>query len=254
MARIIALVNQKGGVGKTTSAINIGAGLHKAGKRVLLVDLDSQGNLTLSVGIQAHELERTTFELLKGGCIAAETIIDRGYHVIPSDIRLSAADLEFSGIPGREMLLKEALEPIVKQYDYILIDCPPSLGLMALNGLAAAEEVFVPLQAHFLALSGMVQLLQTVNVVKKRINPQLEITGVIITMFDSRKNLNKEVLERIQEYFPHKVFRSIIRDNISLAEAPSFGQDIFTYKADSRGATDYMSLCKEINMQRGMKK
>lgn len=249
MARIIALVNQKGGVGKTTSTINIGAGLHRAGKRVLLVDLDPQGNLTVSVGIEAHTLACTMFEVLKGDCRPQEAIIKRGYAVIPADIRLSGADMELSAVPGREMLLKEALTPIAKNYDYILIDCPPSLGLITLNGLTAAREIFIPLQAEFLALNGMAQLFNTVKAVQKRLNPQLDITGIITTLYDSRKNLNKEVLEKVQEYFPDKTFKALIRNNVSLAEAPSFGQDIYEYKPDSRGAEDYTALCDEIIKQ-----
>ena len=249
MARIIALVNQKGGVGKTTSTINIGAGLHKAGKRVLLVDLDPQGNLTVSVGVEAYNLDYTVFEVLKGDAEPQAAIVKRGYDIIPADIRLSGADMELSAVPGREMLLKEALAPISSNYDYILIDCPPSLGLITLNGLTAAREIFIPLQAEFLALNGMAQLLNTVKAVQKRLNPQLDITGIIATLYDSRKNLNKEVLEKIRQYFPNKTFDALIRDNISLAEAPSFGQDIYEYKPDSKGAEDYTALCAEIIKQ-----
>ena len=246
MARIIALVNQKGGVGKTTSTINVGAGLHRAGKRVLLVDLDPQGNLTVSVGIEAHELSNTVFEVLKGDAEAREAIVKRGYDIIPADIRLSGADMELSAVPGREMLLKEALQPIQGDYDYILIDCPPSLGLITLNGLTAAREIFIPLQAEFLALNGMAQLLNTVKAVQKRLNPQLEITGIITTLYDSRKNLNKEVLEKIKEYFPDKTFKALIRDNVALAEAPSFGLPILLYDGKCKGAEAYECLTKEF--------
>ena len=249
MARVIAVANQKGGVGKTTSTINIGAGLHKAGKRVLMVDLDPQGNLTVSVGVEAYNLDYTVFEVLKGDAEPQAAIVKRGYDIIPADIRLSGADMELSAIPGREMLLKEALAPIAENYDYILIDCPPSLGLITLNGLTAAREIFIPLQAEFLALNGMAQLLNTVKAVQKRLNPQLEITGIITTLYDSRKNLNKEVLEKIKEYFPDKTFKALIRDNVALAEAPSFGNDIFEYRADSNGAEDYKRLCAEIIKQ-----
>lgn len=249
MARIIALVNQKGGVGKTTSTINIGAALARAGKRVLLVDLDPQGNLTVSLGITAHELTATLYELLKGDVNAPQTIIKGQYDVIPADIRLSGAELELSSQPGREMILKEALQPIQANYDYILIDCPPSLGLITLNGLTAAQEIFIPLQAEFLALNGMAQLLKTIDAVQKRLNPQLDISGIITTLYDSRKNLNKEVLEKIQQYFPDKAFKTLIRDNVALAEAPSFGKDIFEYRADSNGAEDYKRLSKEIIIQ-----
>jgi chromosome partitioning protein len=249
MARVFLVASGKGGVGKTTSAINIGAGLQKAGKKTLMVDLDPQGNLTVSVGIETRDLNLTVFEMLKGECAAVEAIIQRGYDVIPADIRLSGADMELSAIPGREMLLKEALAPLSGDYDYILIDCPPNLGLITLNGLTAAKEIFIPLQAEFLALNGMAQLMNTVNAVQKRLNPQLNVTGIITTLYDSRKNLNKEVLEKIRSYFPNKVFNTLIRDNVALAEAPSYGNDIFEYKANSKGAENYAALCVEIIRQ-----
>lgn len=246
MPRIIALVNQKGGVGKTTSTINIGAGLCEAGKRVLLVDIDPQGNLSVSVGLEAYALEHTVFEVLKGEANIRDAIVKRGYDVLPADIRLSGADVELGGIPGREMLLREVLADIERDYDYILIDCPPSLGLITLNGLTAAREIFIPLQAEFLALNGMAQLLNTVKAVQKRLNPQIRVTGIITTLYDSRKNLNKEVLQKIRQYFPGITFATLIRDNVSLAEAPSYGQNIYEYKPDSKGAEDYTALCAEI--------
>lgn len=249
MTRIIALVNQKGGVGKTTSTINIGAALAETGRRVLLVDLDPQGNLTVSLGIKAHEIDHTLYEVLKGDATATQATFKGRYDTLPSDIRLSAAELELSSLPGREMILKEALQEVKENYDYILIDCPPSLGIITLNGLTAAQEIFIPLQAEFLALNGMAQLLTTIKAVQKRINPQLEISGIITTLYDNRKNLNKEVVEKIKEYFPEKVFDTLIRDNVALAEAPSFGQDIFTYKPDSNGAEDYKNLSKEVIKQ-----
>lgn len=248
MTRIIALVNQKGGVAKTTSAINIGAGLSRLNRKVLLIDIDPQGNLTDSLGVQAHKLKNTIHEMLRGDITAREAIIKvkSGYDIIPADIRLSGAEIELSTQPGREMILKEILEPIIKDYDYILIDCPPSLGLLTLNALTAAKEIFIPLQAEYLALHGMSQLIQTFLTVKKRLNPDLEITGIITTLFDSRKILNREVIENIREYFPDKLFDTRIRSNVSLAEAPSHGLDIFRYKPDSNGAIDYANLTKEI--------
>lgn len=248
MTRIIALVNQKGGVAKTTSAINIGAGLTRLNRKVLLIDIDPQGNLTASLGVQAHKLKNTIHEMLRGDITAREAIIKvkNGYDIIPADIRLSGAEIELSTQPGREMILKEILEPITKNYNYILIDCPPSLGLLTLNALTAAKEIFIPLQAEYLALHGMSQLIQTFLTVKKRLNPDLEITGIITTLFDSRKILNREVIENIREYFPDKLFDTRIRSNVSLAEAPSHGLDIFRYKPDSNGAIDYANLTKEI--------
>jgi len=242
---IVALINQKGGVGKTTSTINIGAGLAQLGKKVLLVDLDPQAHLTYSLGIQAHEQKATIYELLQGGDLG-ETIVKRnGLSVIPSTLNLSGAEVELSGVAGREFLLKEALSGL-KGFDYVLLDCPPSLGLLTLNALTTAGEVYIPLQTEFLALQGMTKLLETIEVVKKRLNKELEITGIIATRYDSRKNLNREVVEKIQEHFGDKLFKTLVRDNIALAEAPSFGKTIFEYKADSNGAEDYLNICKEI--------
>ena len=244
--QIIALTNQKGGVGKTTCAINIGAGLNGLNKRVLLIDLDPQAHLTYSLGIPAHELNNTVYELLKGTVILKETIIERnGLSLVPSSLNLSGAEIEFSGVAGREFLLKESVEGL-KKYDYVFIDCPPSLGLLTLNALTTAQEVYIPLQTEFLALQGMTKLLETINIVKKRLNKDLEIAGIIAMRFDNRKNLNREVVEKIKEYFGNKLFNTLIRDNISLAEAPSFGKTIFEYKSNSYGSKDYLDLCKEI--------
>jgi chromosome partitioning protein len=244
--QITALINQKGGVGKTTCATNIGAGLNKLGKHVLLIDLDPQAHLTYSLGIPAHELKNTVYELLRGIVTLKKTIIKRnGLNLIPSSLNLSGAEIEFSGVAGREFLLKETLEGL-KKYDYVFIDCPPSLGLLTLNALTTAQEVYIPLQTEYLALQGMTKLLETLNIVKKRLNKNIEITGIIAMRFDGRKNLNREVVEKIKEYFGNKLFNTLIRDNISLAEAPSFGKTIFEYKSNSYGAKDYLDLCKEI--------
>lgn len=246
--RIIALVNQKGGVGKTTSTKNIGAGLTALGKKVLVIDLDPQANLTYSLGVSAHDTNNTIYEVLKGEIRVKDAIIvkDNGLHILPSSINLSGAEIELSGTAGRELLLKEALSDLKGQYDYILLDCPPSLGLLTLNALTTAREIFIPLQAEFLALQGMSKLIETIEVIKKRLNPELKVTGIIGTLYDSRKRLNREVIDKIKGYFGDKLFKTMIRDNISLAEAPSFGQDIFTYREDSKGAEDYKNLCKEI--------
>ncbi len=245
--KIIALINQKGGVGKTTSTLNIGDGLIKLGKSILLVDLDPQAHLTYSLGIQAHELNLTIYDLLKNEATLNEVLIDRsgGLKVIPSTLDLSGAEIELSGVAGREFLLKESLGDI-QRFDYVLLDCPPSLGLLTLNALTTSNEVYIPLQTEFLALQGMKKLIDTVDIVKKRLNKNLEITGVIGTRYDHRKNLNREVVEKIQSYFDKKVFNTLIRDTIALAEAPSFGQTIFEYNPKSYGADDYLKLCKEI--------
>ena len=247
----IAFTNQKGGVGKTTSAANVGAALAEKGKKVLLIDLDPQANLTTSLGIKSHELENTVYEVFKNYCSINDTLIDLGrpdgnLWLLPSSLSFSAAETEFSGEAGREFLLKEVLLTLDKEFDYVLIDCPPSLGLLTINGFTAADEVYIPLQTEFLALHGMTQLMQIYNVVKRRLNPDLEITGIIGTMYDGRKKLNREVIAKIKDYFGDKLFDTIIRTNVSLAEAPSFGQDIFRYKPDSQGAEDYASLAEEI--------
>jgi len=244
--KIIALINQKGGVGKTTSTVNIGAGLTKLNKKVLLIDLDPQAHLTYSLGIPAHELDKSIYKLIKKEVTWKEILIKRNeLKIIPSSLGLSGAETELSGIAGKEFLLKEALGGL-KGFDYILIDSPPSLGLLTINALTTAQEVYIPLQVEFLALQGLSKLLETIDIVKKRLNKNLEITGIIAIRFDGRKNLNKEVVEKIKDYFGNKLFKTFIRDNISLAEAPSFGKTIFEYKSNSHGANDYLNLSKEI--------
>jgi chromosome partitioning protein len=248
--KVIALMNQKGGVGKTSSTINIGTGLNQLKNKVLVVDLDPQAHLTYSLGIKAHELEKTVYTLLKGECQVKEVLIERsGIMIIPSSLDLSGAEIELSGIAGREFLLKDALKKL-RAFDYVLMDCPPSLSLLTINALTAVKEVYIPLQTEFLALQGMGKLLETVEIVRKRLNKRLRITGVIGTRYDSRKKLNKEVIEKIKEHFGDKLFKTLIRDNISIAEAPSFGKSIFDYKSNSHGAEDYLNLCKEI-IERG---
>ncbi len=220
------------------------------GKKVLLVDLDPQAHLTCSLGIQSHGLERTVYELLKGETKFNDVTIDRsGLTVIPSSLNLSGAELEFSGLAGREFLLKDGLKGI-RGFEYVLIDCPPSLGLLTLNALIVAKEVYIPLQTEFLALQGMGKLLETIDIVKKRLNKKLRASGVIGTRYDNRKRLNREVIGKIREYFGDKLFNTLIRENISIAEAPSFGKTIFEYKANSYGAEDYLNLCNEI-LERG---
>jgi chromosome partitioning protein len=245
----IAFVNQKGGVGKTTCVINTGAGLAKQGKKVLMIDLDPQANLTYSLGLEAGE-GRTIYDLMKGTVNAEDTMIEReGFKVIPSGMALALAEMEFAGIPGREKLLQEKLLEL-NSIDYLIIDCPPSLGILTLNALTTAIEVFIPLQTEALALQGVEQLTDTIYTVRRRLNPHLEITGVIANRYDGRKILNREVVGKIRKDFGNKVFKTVIRENVSLAEAPSWGQTIFEYKPNSYGAEDYTSLCKEITGRR----
>jgi chromosome partitioning protein len=242
---IIAFANQKGGVGKTTSVVNVGAGLQKLGKKVLLIDMDPQSHLTYSLGVQPQN--KTIYELLKGDISINETIIDRnGLKIIPSTIDVSGAEFELAGIPGREFLLKVAFRKLTDRFDYILIDCPPSLGLLTVNAFTTTQEVYIPLQTENLAMQGMSKLLQTIEIVKERLNGELKVTGVIATRFDSRRNLNKQVVEIIKKHFGDKLFETLIRENVSLAETPSFGKTIFEYKPESSGAEDYTNLCKEI--------
>ncbi|MDZ7714997.1 MAG: ParA family protein [Balneolaceae bacterium] len=245
--KTIAFTNQKGGVGKTTSTINVGAGLCLQGKKVLLVDLDPQANLTYSLRMNSQRLDTTIYDVLKGRTDPSEAIISHnGFDILPSSIDLSGAEMEFANEPARETLLKNSLGKVADGYDYILVDCPPNLGLLTLNAFTAVNEVFIVLQSEYLALHGLSKLMDVIKVVKERLNPNIEISGIICTLFDGRKNLNKEVVDHIQDYFGDKVFNTLIRDNVALAEAPSHHKTIFEYDPESHGAKDYMSLAKEI--------
>jgi chromosome partitioning protein len=244
MGRIIACSNHKGGVGKTTSVVNIGAGLSRLKKTVLLVDMDPQANLTQSFGLKFPEF--TIYEALKGEHELVPINIDTNLDVIASTLDLSGAEMELSSEAGREYIFTELLEPLINNYEYIIIDCPPSLGLLTINALTAANELFIPLQPHYLAIKGLTKIIEVKDKVKKRLNKSLEITGVFVTQFDKRKILHRDVLDTINTYFQDKVFNTRIRDNIALAEAPSAGTDIFRYNPTCFGAEDYMELCKEI--------
>lgn len=244
MSKIISISNHKGGVGKTTSTINIGAGLNKLGKKVLLIDLDPQANLSQSLGL--IDQERTIYGALRGEYPLEPIQIVKGLEVVPSTLDLSGAEVELNGEAGREYILKELIEPLRSNYDYILIDSPPSLGLLTINSFTASQEVFIPLQAQYLALQGLAKLTEVINKIQKRLNKELHIGGVFITQYDSRKVLNRDVVTTIQAHLKEVVFKTIIRDNIALAEAPSQGVDIFRYNPKSYGAEDYLSLCKEI--------
>ena len=246
--RVISFVNQKGGVAKTTSCVNIGASLADQGRRVLLVDLDAQGSLSTSTGLKeigADEL--TVYEVLKGADIreAVRTLSD-DLAVVPTDIRLSGAEIELSSVPGREFLLREALTAFEDVFDYVLIDCPPSLGVLTLIALTASDGVIVPVKADYLALKGMSQLVDVISVVKRRMNPGLEIVGVIATFFNSRRNLDQQIVDQIETFFPGKLFETKISQNTALAEAPSQGKNIFEYDSRSKGAQQYRTLAEEL--------
>lgn len=244
MSKIISISNHKGGVGKTTSAINIGAGLNKLKKKVLLIDLDPQANLSQSLGV--IEPERTIYGAIRGDYDIEPIEILKGLDLIPSTLDLSGAEVEMSGEAGREYILKELIEPLRSSYDFIIIDSPPSLGLLTINAFTTSDSILIPLQAQYLALQGLTKLIEVVDKIKRRLNKELRIGGVFITQYDSRKVLNRDVVATIEAHFKDEVFKTRVRDNIALAEAPAQGLDIFRYNPKSYGAEDYLSLSKEI--------
>jgi chromosome partitioning protein len=244
MGIVISLLNHKGGVGKTTSAINIGAGLVELGKRVLLIDLDPQANLTISLGIPRQK--QTIYEALRGEGDLLPYTHKKNLDIITSSLDLSGAEMELINEAGREYILRELLSQISDDYDYILIDCPPSLGLLTLNALTSSQWVIIPLQTEFLAVQGLAKIKQVIDKVKFRLNKNLEIGGVIPTMYDSRRVLNRDVVDTIHRYFGEKVFKTYIRENVALAEAPAQRKDIFDYSPKSSGAIDYLDACKEL--------
>ncbi len=259
MALRYCVVNQKGGVGKTTTAVNLGAALAAKGKRVLLVDIDPQSNLTTHLGLggrpEGDEIVETTpipeitvYEVLKGQKGIRDVVIRRSENldIVPSSLLLSAADLELGGVIGRELILKRALNDVDSEYDYIIIDCPPALGLLSLNGLADVTKVVIPVQSEYLALHGVRQLLDTVDQVRDVYNPALSVGGVLICLHDARKRLARAVFDTIKSYFGELVFETVIRTNVALAEAPASGQTIFEYAPKSSGAEDYLQFAEEI--------
>jgi chromosome partitioning protein len=250
--RIIAFMNQKGGVGKTTTAVNLGACLAKLGRKVLLIDIDPQANSSIHLGIDIYKTKASIYNVLLGEMPVAKAVKQtkrKNFDIIPSNIDLSGAEVELASAVGRETILRDALLEHVREgghYDYVLIDCPPSLGLLSLNALTTASEVFIPVQTQFFALQGMGKLLDVVNLVKRRLNPNLDLSGIILTMFDRRTNLAHEVVEEVRKYFKEKVFASTIRSNVRIAEAPGHGKTIIEYDPNSSGAKDYMELAREV--------
>lgn len=255
MAHIIAIANQKGGVGKTTTTINLGSYLAKAGKRVLIVDLDPQGNTSSGLGIDKNDLQQSLYHVLVNDGEAEKAVLKTPFHgleVLPAAPILAAAEVELVNVSGREFRLNQALGKL--DYDYVLIDCPPSLGLLTLNGLVAAHSLLIPVQAEYYALEGLGQLLQTVQSVRKKLNPSLTLLGVLLTMHNGRTTLSTQVYEEVKKHFPDTLFDTIIPRNVRLAEAPSYGKPISHYDKWSKGARGYKELAKEVIVRTGGKK
>lgn len=249
LSKIMAVANQKGGVGKTTTSVNLGAGLASLGKRVLLVDIDPQGNTTSGVGINKADVANCIYDVIINEVPPQEAIVEtqiEGLHIIPATIQLAGAEIELVSTISREVRLKKSLAMVKKNYDYILIDCPPSLGMLTINSLTASDSVIIPIQCEYYALEGLSQLLNTVRLVQKHLNTSLQIEGVLLTMFDARTNLGIQVIEEVKKYFQQKVYQTIIPRNVRLSEAPSHGQSIITYDPRSRGAEVYLELAKEV--------
>lgn len=249
MTHIIAIANQKGGVGKTTTAVNLSATLAEAGKKVLVVDMDPQGNTTAGFGIEKSDLENTVYDMMIDECDAKDAIINTQYEnldLIPSNIDLSGAEIELLEVDDKEFILKNCIDPIKKKYDYIIIDCPPALSVLTINALTTAGSVLVPIQCEYYALEGLSLLIHTIDLVKERLNPDLYIDGVVFTMFDTRTNLSNQVVENVKENLTNKVYDTVIPRNVRLAEAPSFGMPITEYDTKSAGAESYRKLAQEI--------
>ncbi|EOS53675.1 MULTISPECIES: ParA family protein [Paenibacillus] len=249
MSKIIAIANQKGGVGKTTTSVNLGAGLAAIGKKVLLIDIDPQGNTTSGVGINKADVANCIYDVLINEVHPKDAIEHteiENLHIIPATIQLAGAEIELVPTISREVRLKKSLQPIRNLYDYILIDCPPSLGILTINSLTAADSVLIPIQCEYYALEGLSQLLNTVRLVQKHLNTSLQIEGVLLTMFDARTNLGIQVIEEVKKYFQQKVYKTVIPRNVRLSEAPSHGQSIITYDPRSKGAEVYLELAKEV--------
>lgn len=249
MGRIIAIANQKGGVGKTTTAINLSASLASLGQRVLAVDLDPQGNMTSGLGVDKDEVEYSVYDLIIGeaeieSCICKEVI--ENLDVLPSNINLSAAEIELIGVDDKEYIIRNAMETVKDNYDYVIIDCPPALSMLTINAMTTANSVLVPIQCEYYALEGLSQLIHTINLVQERLNPELDIEGVVFTMYDARTNLSLQVVENVKDNLDQTIYKTIIPRNIRLAEAPSYGMPINLYDPRSTGAESYLKLAEEV--------
>lgn len=249
MGKIIAIANQKGGVGKTTTSINLSASLAAKGKKVLVIDMDPQGNTTSGFGVDKNDLDETIYELILGECAIQDCVIKdvvENVSILPSNVNLAAAEIELIGVEKKEFILKNEVDYIRDQYDYIMIDCPPSLSMLTINAMTTADSVLVPIQCEYYALEGLSQLIHTVNLVKERLNPELDMEGVVFTMYDSRTNLSMQVVENVKQNLRQRVYETLIPRNIRLAEAPSYGMPINMYDPKSAGAEAYMELADEV--------
>ncbi|WP_314330360.1 AAA family ATPase [Abiotrophia defectiva] len=249
MGRMIAIGNQKGGVGKTTTTVNLGAALAFQGKKVLIIDMDSQGNATSGLGIERADVKQSVYEVLVDQIEVVGAILPTSREnlwILPSTLQLAGAEIELATADHRESRLKQAIEPIKADYDYILVDCPPSLGQLSLNAFTASDTILIPVQCEYYALEGLSQLLNTIRLVQRTYNKNFRIEGVLLTMLDARTNLGYEVVEEVRKYFQEKVYQTIITRNVRLSEAPSYGQSVIDYDPKSRGAEMYMDLAKEV--------
>lgn len=246
---VLAIANQKGGVGKTTTAINLGAALAAAGKRTLVVDLDPQANATSGLGLEKARIERSVYEALIGQASLAEVIVPTtspGLDLAPSAIRLAGAEIEMVGLMAREQRLRRTLSDVLARYGVVLIDCSPSLGILTVNALTAADGILIPIQCEYLALEALGQLLSTIQLIRENLNPRLTVTGIAMTMFDSRTNLSQQVVDEVRTHFPREIFATVIPRSVRLSEAPSYGRSILSYDPSSRGAIAYRRLAEEV--------